>query len=136
MSRNLRSESSTTITAPLVITYPWKSPPLRSNDRKNWRVEAADKRVAKYTAFTVVRNLMRQGKVRPISTPVTATIIWTVTDRRRRDAGASSPTLKVCLDAAVGAGLLTDDRHEIVVEERCRIEHGAAVGVRIELEAA
>ncbi len=122
------------LSKPVILDLPWTSPPLRSNDRRHWTAQHRAKADAKHVARLVAANVQRKHGT--ITEPVTATIVWTVTDRRRRDAGASSPTLKVCLDAAVEVGLLVDDRHELVVAETCRIEHGTTAGVRIELEAA
>ena len=119
---------------PIVIDLPWQSPPLRSNDRRHWRAQHQVKSEVKSAMRLVCAQAQREHGT--INYPVTATIVWHVTTHHRRDAGASSPTLKVVLDAAVQVGLLVDDRHELVTEERCRINVGDRRGVSVVLEAA
>jgi hypothetical protein len=65
--------------------------------------------------------------------PYVVTLIWEVTDKRRRDVGASGPTLKAWIDGMVDAELFTRDSHDVVAEERLRIEIGTKKGVRIEI---
>lgn len=115
------------------IELPFDAPPLRSNHRHHWAHKASLTRDIRYAAAFTAR---KGGPVVPISGPVTVTLVWTVTDNRRRDAGASSPTLKAALDGIVDAGLLPGDHHQVVREERCRIELGPRPGVRIVIEAA
>jgi hypothetical protein len=67
---------------------------------------------------------------------VTVTLVWEVTDKRRRDVGAAAPTLKAWIDGMVDGGLLAGDHHQIVTEERLRIEVGTRKGVRVEIEPA
>jgi crossover junction endodeoxyribonuclease RusA len=71
-----------------------------------------------------------------LTRPVAITLVWEVTDNRRRDVGASSPTLKAWIDGMVDAGLLRADSHDVVAEERLRIEVGTRKGVRVEIEPA
>jgi hypothetical protein len=115
----------------LVIVLPWKSPPLRSNNR-----------LSRYPKAEKVKELRQAGKLigRPlrrahgqIPGPVRVLFVWTVTDRKARDVGASSPTLKAVLDGLRDAELLAEDHWRIVAEESCRIELGATPGCRIEL---
>jgi hypothetical protein len=118
----------------ITIELGYDSPPLRSNQRMHWAPKAAlTREVRQHVAWQASDIRHRRGV---ILGPVTVTLVWTVTDRRRRDVGASSPTLKAAIDGLVDGGLLSDDRHEIVTAETCRIEHGTVAGVRIELEAA
>jgi hypothetical protein len=65
--------------------------------------------------------------------PVVVSLIWEVTDRRRRDVGAASPTLKAWIDGLVDGGLFMRDSHDVVAEERLRIEYGTRKGVRVEI---
>lgn len=113
----------------LVITLPWTAPVLRSNDRDHWR-----ERARKAAEVRQAVGLLARGK--RIEPPVIATLIWTVTNDRRRDAGAASPTLKAALDGLVDAGVIPDDNHRYVVEERCRIERGRRAGVAVVLTPA
>lgn len=118
----------------MVISIPtvFESPPLRSNHRHHWARKAKLTRMIRQAMFPMVRGL----HLPQITTPVTVTLIWTVCDRRRRDVGASAPTLKAAIDGIVDAGLLLDDSSRWVREERCRIEIGDRPGVRIEIEEA
>lgn len=114
-----------------VIELPYDSPPIRSNQRHHWRTKA--KLVREVRAATK----LVAGKVAPIAGQVIVSLIWTVPDRRIRDSGGPSPTLKAALDGIVDAGVLRADDSTVVTEERCRIEYRAGVrGVRVEIEAA
>jgi hypothetical protein len=77
-----------------------------------------------------------QTLARSLPDRVVVTMVWEVTDKRRRDVGAMSPTLKAWIDGMVDGGLLRADSHDVVAEERLRIEVGERVGVRVEIEAA
>lgn len=112
-----------------VIELPYDSPPIRSNQRHHWAKKA--KLVA------AVRLVARAcgAKVERIDGPVVVSMVWTVPDKRRRDVGASSPSLKAAIDGLVDAGVLLADDSTVVTEERCRIEYKAGVrGVRVEIE--
>lgn len=110
----------------------WTSPPLRSNDRLHWRAKAAVVRSIRDIACIVGRQTWKGD---PIDYPVTVTMVWEVTDKRVRDAGALAPTAKAAIDGLVDAGVLLSDRHSIVVEERYRVEVGTSKGVRLEIRA-
>ena len=110
------------------VYLPWSTPPLRSNARLHW----AEKMVLTRNIRDAARLAARD--VPPFDVPVTITLVWTVTDKRRRDVGASSPTLKAAIDGLVDAGILVrGDSHEWVTEERLRIEVGPRPGVRLEI---
>lgn len=111
------------------IVLPFKNPPLRSNARKHWAAKANITRDIRRASA----NVAKAGKHQQIAGPVDVRFIWTVTDNRRRDAGASSPTLKAALDGLVDAGLLAGDHHQIVRSETCAIEIGDVAGCRIEI---
>ena len=116
----------------IVIPLGYDSPPLRSNARMHWAPRAELTRQIRAHAGWQSKALCRERG--PIDGRVTVTLIWTVTDGRRRDAGASSPTLKAALDGIVDGGLLPDDSSRYVVEERCRIERGTTPGVVVVVE--
>jgi hypothetical protein len=108
---------------------PFIDPPIRSNDRLHW----AEK--AKITRWVREAARMVAAGYEPVTHPVTVTLIWEVTNRHRRDVGASAGTLKAWIDGMVDAGyLVRGDGHESVVEERLRIEVGTRRGVRVEIE--
>lgn len=112
----------------LVIPLPYATLPLSTNGARrmtHWqrRTEIALIRRAAWVA----------GRGQQADTPCRITLVWQVTDRRRRDPDAGSLTLKAAIDGLVDAGVIPadDDRH--VVETACRIEHGDVRGVRIEV---
>lgn len=120
---------------PLTIHLGYPSPPLRSNDRGHWAPRSRRVREVRSRVAWQARAILRErGPIcGSVAGPVVVTLVWTVRDHRRRDAGAASPTLKAALDGLVDGGLLADDRHEIVREERCRIdvEPRGVPGVRL-----
>lgn len=121
------------ISAPITIRLPWITPPIRSNDRLHWGAEA---RLRKQVRQDVAR-LVRADRFLPlgIDYPVIVTLIWEVADHRVRDASSGAPTCKAAVDGLRDGRLLVEDRHEIVTEERCLIEFGDRVGVRMEIRA-
>ena len=114
----------------IVMRAPWASPPLRSNDRMHWARKAKLTRAMRNDAATLAAA---HPKRCPITWPVTVTMIWEVTDKRVRDAGSMAPSLKAFIDGLVDGGILSADRHEVVTEERLRIEVGNRKGVRVEI---
>jgi hypothetical protein len=116
----------------------WVSVPLRSNDRMHHMAKARAVKGVRTTIAWELAAMRRDGALpaEPIDYPVTATLVWEVTDNRIRDVGASAPTLKACLDQCVADHVLLRDDRTVVVEERYRIEVGSRRGVRIELVAA
>lgn len=117
----------------ITLRCPWDSPPLRSNDRLHWAQKAKITREIRSYASSVSRAGNWEG-LWIGDGPYVVTLIWTVTDKRRRDVGASSPTLKAWIDGMVDAELFTRDSHDVVAEERLRIEIGPKKGVRVEVE--
>lgn len=119
----------------ITIRFTWSKPPLRSNDRQHWRARHRVIRQVRTEASLLAKDALNRG-LEPLTEPVTATLTWEVTDLRRRDAGASSPTLKAILDGVVDAGVLRDDSWRCVAEERCRIVVGHSPSVRLDLVTA
>jgi crossover junction endodeoxyribonuclease RusA len=133
----------------ITLRMPWDAPPLRSNDRMHWAKKAKINKQIRTDSAVIGRrwvqecyfSAMRLGMSSdqlwpPIIDPVVVTIIWEVTDRRVRDAGSLAPCLKAAIDGLVDAGCLRADSHDIVTEERLRIEVGTRKGVRIEITEA
>ena len=116
----------------IVIPLAFDSPPLRSNGRESRYPKANKVKQIRTDAMLIGRGFVQRHGM--LSGPVTVRFVWTVTDARRRDAGASSPSLKAALDGLVDAGLLSGDHSQIVTEESCRIERGDRPGCRIEIE--
>lgn len=123
----------------ITLRCPWDSPPLRSNQRFHW---AAKAKLTKHVrtdaaqASTAWAWANAKPDEYPVMEQVTVTLVWEVTDKRRRDVGAAAPTLKAWIDGMVDGGLLAGDHYQIVTEERLRIEVGTRKGVRVEIEPA
>ena len=84
----------------ITLRCPWETPPLRSNQRHPLGDESrkltknGPPTIGAMTATTRRRHdpdLVTMG-------PVVITMIWEVTDKRRRDVGAMAPTLKAWID--------------------------------------
>ncbi len=69
----------------------------------------------------------------PITGPVEIRLVWTVPDNRVRDASGPDPTLKAAQDGLVRAGIIPDDRHEIVRRSYCVIEPSDRYAMRLEI---
>lgn len=123
----------------IVLRCPWDSPPLRSNQRLHWARKAkVTGQIRADAAHIAIDWAWRYAQLEdyPIRHPVIVTLIWEVADKRRRDVGASGPTLKAWIDGMVDGGLLGGDHHPLVTEERLRIEVGTRRGVRVEITPA
>lgn len=88
----------------LRIDLPWRSPPLRANDRRAWPAQHR----AFQQALVEARWAVKAARIPPIVGAV-ATLHYRPTTRRRQDADGIAPTLKPCLDALVAEGVLPDD---------------------------
>lgn len=86
------------------VLLPWERPPIVQNDRMHHMVKA--KAVAK--AKAEARACIEEAQI-PAIVGADVDLHYRVPDRRRRDADGPAPTLKVCLDAIVEAGILPDD---------------------------
>lgn len=120
----------------ITLRCPWESPPIRSNQRLHWARKAKLTGQVRADAAHVAIDWAWKNAapdMYPIRYPVIVTLIWEVADKRRRDVGASSPTLKAWIDGMVDGGLLGGDHHPLVTEERLRIEVGTQKGVRVEI---
>lgn len=103
----------------MIIPLPWTRPPITLNTglrADNPHAKAARVRKAKAEATTAILA----ADVRPI-VAAEVTLHYRVPDRRRRDADNLAPTLKVCQDALVDAGVLIEDSWVTVPAATCRI---------------
>lgn len=114
------------------IRLPYDAPPWRSNDRLHWRAEAKVKKSIRQAAALVARD----WPFAPIDVPVRVVMFWEVVDKRVRDSDAGQPTAKAAVDGFRDAGVLRDDRHEIVTGVDCRVEVGPSKGLRVEIHPA
>ena len=88
----------------LRVDLPWRTPPLRANDRRQW---PARHRTFQQ-ALTEARWAVRAANLRPI-VGATVTLHYRPATRRTQDADGIAPTLKPVLDALVQEGVLPDD---------------------------
>ena len=113
------------------LGLPYPTLPLRSNHRHHWHTRA------RITAEIRGQSAwIAKAALRPVVGPVTVTLLWCVTDKRIRDAGAGAPTLKAVIDGLVDAGVLPADDDSVVVAETYRVVRGTYRGVRVLIEAA
>jgi len=75
----------------------------------------------------------RQRDAFPIRVPVSIVLVWSVPDNRVRDTTGPTPTLKAVEDGLVRAGVLVDDRHEMVPRSGCRIDVTGRYGMHVEI---
>lgn len=127
------------------MTASWPKPPITKNRSfGHWAPRRAAEQSIFDEAFWVSRLLWptaaAAGWTLPITTPIWVRLVWTVTDKRRRDSSGPQPTLEAWIDGCIvgprnhrGAGLIHDDRHEIVRRAWCDIEHGTKESCRIEI---
>lgn len=99
------------------IPLPWVKPPLTGNrTRGNPYARANEVKQAKDAANLAVLVALPAPMLR-----AEITLHFRPADKRRRDADGMFPTLKVCQDALVAAGVLVDDSFACVPAATCRI---------------
>ncbi|NUR16690.1 MAG: hypothetical protein HOQ13_10305 [Dermatophilaceae bacterium] len=86
------------------IDLPWRTPPLRANDRRSWPAQHR----AFQQALTEARWAVKAAKPTPV-VGANVTLHYRPATRRRQDADGIAPSLKPCLDALVLEGVLPDD---------------------------
>lgn len=111
------------------IPLRWLKPPLTGNWRGTTRVNGHV--VAKVLAEA--RWAIRAARL-PAMVGANVTLVWQVTDKRRRDADNIAATLKPVLDALVQEGVLPDDSWVHVPETRQRIVAGDTFAMWLEVE--
>jgi crossover junction endodeoxyribonuclease RusA len=96
------------------LDLPWTRPPLSLNDTRqgNWRGRARKVRDIRQTAAWLGRTIPG----RPF-TRVRVTLHYQPRDRRVRDSENPIPTLKALADGLVDAGVVPDDRPELMVKD-------------------
>lgn len=87
-----------------LIDLPWRTPPLRANDRRTFHAQAR----AFKQALTEARWAIKAANPTPI-VGATVTLHYQPATRRIQDADGIAPTLKPVLDALVQEGVLPDD---------------------------
>ena len=102
----------------ITIPLPWSKPPLTGNrTRGNPYARAFEVKAARDDATVALLRLDE----RPRLVGANVTLHFRPKDRRRRDADGLFPTLKVCIDALVGLGILPDDSWIHVPRASCEI---------------
>lgn len=125
------------VALPLAMICSFNTPPLMSNQREHWSDIAKIKRKIRDEASWLARSIRsRNPDGWPIPGPVMVRLVWVVTDRRRRDVGASTPTLKAWIDGLVDGGMLSGDHWEVVDEESYRIQWDSMPRVMVEIHAS
>lgn len=109
-----------------LLRLPFEGPPASMNDlrrgkggRSHWAEQREDKTVVE----DAVILLARQVKV-PRLELCAVRLIWLLPGDPRVDNDGLAVMLKACKDGLVKAGVLDDDRCQIVVEDRLRIVPG------------
>ena len=99
------------------IPLPWLNPPLTGNrTRGNPYARANEVKAAKDVALYAIKA----ARLEPI-VAASVTLHLRPATKRRRDADGLFPTLKVCQDALVSAGVLPDDSWVSVPRATCEI---------------
>ncbi|MER7078151.1 MULTISPECIES: hypothetical protein [Bacteria] len=101
------------------LDLPYQRPPLTANQRMHHHARA---RVTKQVRGDAAK-LARVEQI-PALDRCTVRLVWTVTDRRRRDADNLVPTLKACCDGLVDAGVVADDTPELMTKHMPEIVLG------------
>lgn len=84
------------------VELPWSRPPLTSNQRLHWAKRAKLTKQIRYATSVLFHTF---GPVNRCE----VTMIWYVTDAKRRDVDNTVPTLKACCDGIIDAKILPDD---------------------------
>ncbi len=120
------------MTAPTTyrLVLPYLQPPLTANQRQHWRQRAPITRQVRNAA----RLLAHAEQIPPLGR-CTVGLVWTVTDRRRRDADNLVPTLKACADGLVDAGIVADDTPDLMRKWMPEIHLGDGQALVLTVEA-
>lgn len=119
------------MTAPTTyrLELPYERPPLTANQRMHWARRAKLTRAVRDGAAVLARDSQVPALGR-----CAVRLVWTVTDRRRRDADNIVPTLKACADGLVDAGVVTDDTPELMTKHMPEIQLGQHLGLVLIVE--
>lgn len=117
------------MTAPTTyrLDLPYERPPLTANQRMHWARKAQITRAVRFSAKVAARDIPALGRC-------SVHLVWTVTDRRRRDADNLVPTLKACADGLVDAGIVADDVPALMTKRMPEIVLGDTLGLVLIVE--
>lgn len=111
------------------IVLPYARPPLTANQRLHWAEKSRRTREIRSTAYWCAKRARTPS---PGKCAVTA--VWFPPDRRVRDAGSLSLTVKAALDGFTDAGLWPDDNTDWVTSETYKIGDIDRTHPRIEIQ--
>lgn len=120
------------VTAPATpyrLVLPYLRPPITANQRHHWARKAKLTRQVRNAA-----QLLARAEHVPELGRCAVRLVWTVTDRRRRDADNLVPTLKACADGLVDAGVVADDVPALMTKHMPEIVLGDTLGLVLIVE--
>lgn len=112
-----------------LLPLPYDRPPLTANQRHHWRRRARLTAGVRRTTATLTRSVGVPGLGR-----CSVRLVWTVTDRRRRDVDNLVPTLKACADGLIDAGVVDDDVPALMTKHMPEIVLGERVALVLVVE--
>lgn len=107
-------------------------PPLTLNQRLHWAVKDRIRRDLHRTAQLQLIGPVRAARRSGVALPLTVTLEWRVTDRRRRDNDNISPTLKVCADVLCGLLDIDDGWMSVTTATRIRMSDRAGLWLLVD----
>ncbi|SDD86261.1 RusA family crossover junction endodeoxyribonuclease [Actinokineospora iranica] len=111
------------------LLLPYRRPPLTANQRHHWGRRARLTAEVRRDTATLARSLSVPALGR-----CSVRLVWTVTDRRRRDADNLVPTLKACADGLVDARVVVDDVPALMVKHMPEIVLGERAALALVVE--
>ena len=129
----------TQIARGITISLPFPPRELSPNSRAPWRAKAQETAAYRRQAGWLARMAMvaKEPGTFPLTPPVTATVTFTLKNRRRRDLDNLLASIKAVWDGIVDAGLLKDDDAFSLHIVLAPVVVGAAgVSIRLEEERA
>lgn len=113
-----------------LLPLPYERPPLTANQRHHWRRRARLTAGVRSTTAALARSVGVPALGR-----CSVRLVWSVTDRRRRDVDNLVPTLKACADGLVDAEVVVDDVPALMTKHMPEIVLGERVGLVLVVES-
>jgi hypothetical protein len=101
------------------LTFEYPSPPLSLNDHRMHHMRRAN--LTRQVRADTARLAAELGGIPPLGR-CDVTLIWYVTDSRKRDAENPVPTMKAMCDELVTLGVVEDDTPQFMVKHMPIIE--------------
>lgn len=112
----------------VTLELPFPGRGLSPNSRLHWRVKAAAVAGYREACGWIAKEAMQRLEA-PLEPPVKADILYVLPDGRRRDPDNLLAMLKPAWDGMVDAGLLVDDRWQLLKVGEPRFEQGKKPGM-------